>query len=150
MYSSCPASISFVTICETNHSFCCFSNKLLLFLLFLIITLTIIVTIPACWLAHTKSAIRVQTIKMTSDVTYALSQRKIILIPLVLFPRYCKEQIKSTAIFYGLYSYTQQNDAIKFPNSAAKPLAFHFNLNILWRHFMVCECIDHRKLPSIC
>ena len=31
LYSSCPASISFVTICGTNHSFCCFSNKLLLF-----------------------------------------------------------------------------------------------------------------------
>ena len=23
-------------------------------------------------------------------------------------------------------------------------------LDILWRHFMVCKSIDHRKLPSIC
>ena len=36
---------------------------------------------------------RVQTIKITSDVTRALSQRKIKLIPLVIFPCYCKKQI---------------------------------------------------------
>ena len=33
LYSSCPASISFITISGTNHSFSCFSNKLLLLLL---------------------------------------------------------------------------------------------------------------------
>ena len=41
LYSSCPASISFVTICGTNHSFCCFSNKLLFLLLLMLSTLMV-------------------------------------------------------------------------------------------------------------
>ena len=39
-------------------------------------------------------SIRVQTIKMTSDVTRSLSQWKIKPIPLIRFSRYCKNKNK--------------------------------------------------------
>ena len=44
-------------------------------------------------------SIRVHTIKMMSDETRALSQRKIKLIPLVNFPWYCKKQINGSFLW---------------------------------------------------
>ena len=58
---------------------------------------------------------------------------------------------KSTAIFYGLYSYMT---SLMFKTQVEPRATCDWShcqvLNTLWHHFMVYKGIDHRKLPSIC